>query len=118
MLSIWIFIFSAFIITILLFLFRPLVPKIDSNERLIINGIIAWSVTFYALIVAFSITIFYARYISIRDTVVEETTNLRIIYKIFRELPDSENVINSIKNYINNVITTLIPNLREQKYPA
>lgn len=119
MTSIWNYILIAIIIAIILYLVRPFVPVLDLNDRTIVVSSISWMAIIYALLLTFSIQNFFNRYITIRDAFVNEGTNIQIIYRIFKLLPESnekDQVIESIKKYSENVINVLIPSLANKKY--
>ncbi len=91
----------------------------NKNVRTFIEDSLGWIMVIYGLILAFSISIFYDRYISVRDTFVSEVTNLQIITIYFKQMPDSKErneVIESIKNYTQGVIKYLPGDLQKRRY--
>jgi hypothetical protein len=115
-LTIIIYLIIAIMIAIILYLTRFLVPTLSLNDKAITHEIVSWSIIIYGIILGFSISNFYNRYTSIRETLITEVTNLQIIYRIFKTLPDSEEVIESIKVYTINVTKELIISLGREEY--
>ena len=90
------FIISMMIVLLLLVLRRNydgLSPDGTSKTELLVG----WCIIVYSIILGFTLNNFYNRYKEIRKTLVNEVTNLQIIYRIMKQLPNSENVIQSIK---------------------
>lgn len=112
----YIYIIIAIIISIILCLIRPIRKDLDPSEKSIITGSIGWCLVIYGLMAGFSINIFYNRYLEIRNTFITEITNLQLTYRYFKTLPNSENVILSMKNYLKSIFIDLLPNLKNKKY--
>lgn len=106
----------SFIIVTTLFLSR------GSNDNLTKTGetknelIIGWCIIIFSVILGFTIGNFYNRYIDIRNTLVNEVINLQIIYRIFKVLPNSEGVVESIKKYTESVLLDLKCSLQNGYY--
>jgi hypothetical protein len=120
-----VFIVIAIILTVILSFIRPLRLNLTKEERNDVNNAVGWVLVIYGLIIAFSLTIFYQRYITIRDTFINQVTNLQITYRIFDTLSnsddvnivkDSTTVIESIRDYLDTIFNDLIPNLQKGKY--
>ena len=95
--------------------FKELSPTIDT----IISTNVSWCIVIYAIILGFSISNFYNKYILIRDTFVKEATNIKLTYQIFKSLPSSierDNVLESVEKYVISVKTTLIKSLSNYEY--
>jgi hypothetical protein len=110
------YIFIAFFFSLLLFIIR-------NNEKSLFSATIeisvGWCILLYGIVLGFSISNFYAKYIAIRDSFIKEITNLKIIYKIFEKLPNKEKtlpVLDSINNYINSVPSELNKSLKFFNY--
>lgn len=85
----------------------------------IISTNVAWCIVIYGIILGFSISNFYNKYILVRDTFVKEATNIKLTYQIFKQLPSSEerdNVLKSIEKYVISVKTTLVKSLANYEY--
>ena len=105
----------SFLLTLLLFLLRAL--NLDSNITVMNSElIIGWCVLMFSIILGFAILIFYNRYIEVRNTLVDEVINLQIIYRTFTQLPNSEQVLKNIKNYVESVLTNLKCSLKNGVY--
>jgi hypothetical protein len=121
----FVFIIIAVILSIILAFIRPVRLNLTKEERNDINAAVGWVLIIYGLIMAFSLTIFYQRYIAIRDTFINQVTNLQITYRIFDALSrsddaeivkDSTTVIESMRDYLDTIFTDLIPDLEQGKY--
>lgn len=113
----FLYVILAILIAVILMCTRPLVPLITVEERAIISASVGWCMVVYGLILAFSISNFYTRYISIRDTFVTEVINLQIIYRIMRMYDDTEDVKMSIYNYVKNIHREVKYDLMNKEYP-
>jgi len=123
----WIYYILPFIIIIIISLLiayilsevRIFKNNFNQNTENIIEGSVGWAIVVYGLILGFSISNFYNRYITIRDTFVEEVTNLQLIYRYIKIAPNSKEkneAIESIRKYAESVINDLLPNLADRKY--
>lgn len=65
-----------------------------------LNSLIGWTVTAYSLILSFTISNFYDRYVDIRNTLVEESTHLKVIYRSIGTYDNNINTIQSIHEYV------------------
>ena len=64
-----IYIVIAIMIAIILTLGRTLVPKDEVSERGLIGMAVGWSIVIYTIILGFTISNFYNKYISVGDIV-------------------------------------------------
>lgn len=111
------YIIIAIVISVLLVFLRPIKNQTIKVKNVgNITSSIGWCLVVFGLILGFSITIFYNRYIEIRNFIITSVANLKILYRIFKDLPDSEEVIESIKEYSNSVIEDLLPSIRKKEY--
>lgn len=104
------------IIAILISIFLSQTRSTEKNINTIIATNISWLIVVYAVILGFSIGNFYNKYIAIRDTFLKEATNIKLTYKMFKLLPDSEYVILSIEKYILSINTLLVKSLSNYEY--
>lgn len=109
----FLYIFLAIMISLLIMYLRP--DKGQLNEGFI-SSTIGWTLIIYGLILAFSINIFYTRYIEIRTIFADEVNNLLLTYRYFKVLPDNEFVLHSIHSYANSVLNDLLPSLQNGEY--
>jgi hypothetical protein len=112
------YVLIAFIIACIIFVIRPSKSKFDSNEKNIISGSIGWVLVVYALILSFSINIFYSRYVEIRNVFIADASNLHLIYRYLKRSPNSAYPIFKILEYSQYVSTYLTKNLRHQEFGA
>ena len=109
------YIIIAIIIAFILSVLRPY-KIINQSESGVITNSVGWCLVIYGLLLGFSITIFYGRYIEIRNFIATEVTNLSLIYNFFKVLPNSEEVVKSIKNYVFSVINEFLPSVKNREY--
>lgn len=92
----------SFLIVIILYILREINNTDNKNSK--IEFVIGWSIILFSIILGFTIGNFYNRYIETRNMLVDEVANLQIIYSTFKVLPDSENVIDSMKAYLSSIL--------------
>jgi TM2 domain-containing membrane protein YozV len=106
----------AFLFAILLTAARIDRSYLNQNEKGFIAGLIGWTLVVYALFLSFSIGSFYSRYISIRDTIANEVSNLQIIYRSLKSLRAPDYVIQTIRTYAESVLEYGLPALARGQY--
>lgn len=89
------YILIAIIIALILSLVR-----LANVEVMLVADSISWCIIVFGLILGFSISNFYNRYIEIRNTFILEVTNMQLIYEMFNQLPNSQPVLLSIEKYV------------------
>lgn len=109
------FLFAAFVIACILIIIRRLQIN-TSLEKGVVEACVGWIIVTYGLILGFTISNFYNRYIEIRNIFIDETTNLRLTYNYFKDLPNNTEVILSIRKYVKSVQTYLGPSLANYEY--
>ena len=69
----------------------------------IIKGYVGWVMVIYGLILGFSLTNFYSRYVAMRNAFIKDATNYQLIYEFFIKMdksPEIDDIINSILKYL------------------
>lgn len=110
------YIFIALYLSILLFIIRT---NVKSSFSASIEISVGWCIFLYGIILGFSISNFYGKYISIRDSFIKEASNLKIIYKTLSLLPnieDTHDALIAIENYVKSVPIDLLKSLKINKY--
>ncbi len=110
------YILFAIFVAFILLLVRYLVPKLTDLDRSTIGLCVGWCIIAYSIILGFSIANFYSRYLDFRDTFITEATNLKLMYRYFKQLPqseDTESIINNIKEYSEHILKIS----KTDKYP-
>lgn len=90
--------------------------SLTTEGKTITYETVAWCIVVYGIILGFTISNFYNKYILIRETLVTEVTNLEIIFYILKFQPESLEVIYSIRSYVESVIDDLSCSLQNNKY--
>ena len=115
------YILISILIALILTIITQFTPKVNDDL-----AIISWFIIIYGLLLGFSINNFYNRLIVMRDTFINEVTNLEKIFEVFKNENKDETEIEKIKReeaiksiflYIENVSTVLKKNLEHRKYP-
>lgn len=89
------------IVVFIVFVLATTKPKIERNvdDRATLSESVGWIMFIYSLILAFSITIFYARYVEIRDSILELIYDLETITEYFISLDGTDEIIKNIEAY-------------------
>jgi len=107
----------ALIITLILFKTR--VPiKITEKGTIFINSTFVCVIILFSLLLGFVISNFFTHLSDIRNNITYEILNLRIIYRMLYDSPNSEAVRISIENYLKLFVEIGIPSLEIKQYPA
>ncbi len=105
----------AFIVAVIFTLTRNLLSNLTSYERVVADSTLGWTILVFGLILSFSIVNFYTRYIDLRNSLAIEATNLNIIYKLIKKIPNSEKAVESMKKYLDYLINVDLKNLKKNK---
>lgn len=75
-----------------------------ANHDTILFGV-SWIIATFSLLLAFTISNFYNRYVTTRDDLINEASNLEIIYELLTKIPNSETPREAIKKYLLKIIS-------------
>ena len=110
------YIVVAIFIVSFLMVTRPSKDELSERGDEITSETIGWCILIFSLILGCNIANFYARYIEIRETFVNEVTNLQIISRILNEENDSMDALEGIKDYSSSVLEKLEKSLANGFY--
>jgi hypothetical protein len=116
-----IIIIVVIIIAIIMFYTRREFTCFTENQKSIYTSIFNWVIIIYALILTFTFSSFYQRFIDYRDILIDESNNLILIYRMIKLGPQSKysrKALKSIREYTINVIEDVFPNLACGTYSA
>ena len=105
----------AFVVSIIFTLSRGLLSNLTSYEKVMTESVVGWTILVFGLILSFSIVNFYSRYIDLRNSLAKEATNLDIIYKLIRKVPNSEKAVEAMKKYLEYLIHVDLQLLKKNK---
>lgn len=86
------------------------------DESTIIGLTITFSSIVFALLLAFTISGFNDRYYQLKDIIINEVTQLQLIYRLIKNQPGNGAVIAIMKEYVNSVINDEWPALAKGKF--
>lgn len=96
----------ALILSIILIGLRLLLSEfVILNDRRTLDTLLAWSIMVFGLVLSFSLINFYNRYIELKNSLVEDATNLEVIYDMLKFSENSEDAINSMEKYLKQIKT-------------
>jgi len=114
LITIIIIIIIVIIIAIIMFYTRREFNCFGVDQKPIYTSIFNWFIIIYALLLTFTFSSFYQRFIDHRDTLIDESNNLILIYRMIKLGPESKyskRALKSIRLYTINVIENVFPNL-------
>jgi len=114
-----IYIIVAIVLAIIIFYTRRTLNFFNVDEQMLYATIFGWGIIIYALLMTFTISSFYQHYTEERDTFIQESTNLTLIYRIIKLGPKSKyskRALRSIERYTESVINDVVPDLKQGIY--
>jgi hypothetical protein len=113
-------ILSIFVFALVLGFFFVLTKNFYEPVEPVHQQVIGLTITFTSLIlgllIGFSFSNFWSRYIYISDSINIEEQQLMQMYEIIKDYPDTQGIINSIQDYIYSVINVEWPILVKGKF--
>jgi ABC-type multidrug transport system fused ATPase/permease subunit len=112
----------VFILSVVLGLFFVLTKLFYQPTSPDNQSIIGLTVTFtslvFGLLLGFTVSNFWNRYIEISDFITEEAESLKKLYRVVKDYPNTENIVNAIQNYTDNTINSEWKLLEQGKFSA
>lgn len=100
-----VYIIIALIIALLFTRSRSLHRPLTDQEKSIAKPLTSLSAIIFALLLGFTVSNFFTRFTDIRNTIIDEVTNLELIYRILKRQPDNQVAIDAMKAYLQSVVT-------------
>lgn len=94
----FIYLLFAIMLVLMLMISRPTFIEGD-NDRSTISESVGWIMFIYSLILAFSITVFYERYVEMRNSLLDLVYNLETMTEYLSNLEGTDEIILKIKDY-------------------
>jgi len=105
--------FVSFIVAVMLTALRRTYCFDNIEEQTIIIPIIAFISLLFILLITFVISGLWQRYTDLRSTLVQDANKLQLVYRTLKQLPNTEEITENIKRYVNNTINVELNTLDE-----
>lgn len=106
MISLSLYLLFGFLILLIYEGIRLFYRPIGKDDQKIALGFVSVMGVIFGLMLSFTIANFYSRYQELTDIVVNEVTDLQLIYRMLLRSPGSEDAVASMKAYLKGVIDT------------
>lgn len=90
---------------------RPLHEPLPENIKIASLGVLSFIAICFSILLGFFVSYFLTRFLDIERTLVNEVTQLELIARILREIPESLEVQNALRAYVESVIRDEWPRL-------
>lgn len=85
---------------------------ISEDLRRSMGAILGFAAISFSLLLGFMVSYFLTRFLDIERTLVDEVTQLQLIYRMLKPLPESAPIISALRTYVQSVITEEWPALQ------
>lgn len=105
----------ALILSIFFNLTRRFHRELSPSEHTVALSLTAFTALIFSLLLGFTVSNFLERFLDIRNTMIEEVTNLQLVYRALAVRDDTSDVIATMREYVDSVLNEEWPALEERK---